>query len=285
MYAITGITGKVGGAVARTLREARCPVRAVVRDESRGKSWAAAGCEIALAGMQDPAALTRAFAGAEGVFVLIPPLFDPAPDFREAHEFALAIRTALAAARPDRVVCLSTIGAQATQPNLLQQLGLIEKSLGDLPLPITFLRPAWFMENHAWDIPSAREQGAIPSFLQPLDRAIPMVATADVGRVGAELLQQPGRGRQVVELEGPHPVSPHQIAATLARLLGRPVRAEAVPRPTWPAVFQSQGMKNSLPRIQMLEGFNEGWLRFEGPESAILKGKVDLESALRPMVY
>ncbi|MEA3147878.1 MAG: hypothetical protein QOI53_3474 [Verrucomicrobiota bacterium] len=33
-----------------------------------------------------------------------------------------------------------------------------------------------------------RDTGVIQSFLQPLDKTIPMVATADVGRVAAELL-------------------------------------------------------------------------------------------------
>jgi uncharacterized protein YbjT (DUF2867 family) len=32
MYAVTGIAGKVGGALARTLLAANQPVRAVVRD-------------------------------------------------------------------------------------------------------------------------------------------------------------------------------------------------------------------------------------------------------------
>jgi uncharacterized protein YbjT (DUF2867 family) len=36
MYAIMGITGQVGGAVARTLLVAKRPVRAVVRDANKG---------------------------------------------------------------------------------------------------------------------------------------------------------------------------------------------------------------------------------------------------------
>ena len=36
MYAITGITGKVGGALAATLLAAGLPVRAVVRDATKG---------------------------------------------------------------------------------------------------------------------------------------------------------------------------------------------------------------------------------------------------------
>jgi uncharacterized protein YbjT (DUF2867 family) len=44
MYAITGITGQVGGAVARALLAARLPVRAVVRAAGKGVTWAERGC-------------------------------------------------------------------------------------------------------------------------------------------------------------------------------------------------------------------------------------------------
>ncbi len=77
MFAITGITGQVGGVVARQLLAQERDVRAVVRDTKKGAVWAEAGCEVALAAMDDAQALTRAFAGAEGVFILLPPNFDP----------------------------------------------------------------------------------------------------------------------------------------------------------------------------------------------------------------
>ena len=51
MYAITGITGRVGGALARNLLAEGKPVRAVVRDAVKGAEWAALGCEVALADM------------------------------------------------------------------------------------------------------------------------------------------------------------------------------------------------------------------------------------------
>jgi transposase-like protein len=78
-----------------------------------------------------------------------------------------AVREAIESARPKKVVCLSTIGAQATQPNLLSQLTFLEQALSTVSIPVTFLRPAWFMENFAWDISSARASGVIASFLQP----------------------------------------------------------------------------------------------------------------------
>jgi len=284
MFAITGITGNVGGELARTLLAAKQPVRAVVRDMGKGAAWAERGCDLARADIGDAAALAAAFQGVEGVFVLVPPNFDPEPGFPEAHATAGTLRFALEQTRPGRVVYLSTIGAQATQTNLLSQHTIIERVLGELPIPIAFLRPGWFMENSSWDVAPARERGVIPSFLQPLDKPVPMAATADIGRVAAELLQETWKGHRVVELEGPQRVTPNEIAATFADLLGIPVRMEAVPRDTWEPMFKSQGMKNPTPRIRMLDGFNEGWIEFESGQAGSRKGKVALKTALKSLI-
>jgi uncharacterized protein YbjT (DUF2867 family) len=285
MYAITGITGKVGGEVARTLSKAGYALRAVVRDPRKGAIWADLGCEVAVSDMSDVAALTAAFSEAYGVFVLLPPTFDPSPDFPETRATVAALRQALEEARPARVVCISTIGAQAKRESLLTQLSIMEQSLGDLPIPITFLRPAWFMENCSWDVTAARDGSEISSFLQPLDKPVPMVATADVGRVAAELLQENWAGRRVIELEGPGRVSPNEVAATFAQIIGHSVRAEAVPRQTWEQLFKSQGMKHPEPRMQMLDGFNEGWIEFEHGESKRRKGRIALKEVLQKLVH
>ncbi|MFI5018396.1 MAG: NmrA family NAD(P)-binding protein [Dongiales bacterium] len=284
MYAITGITGQVGGAVARNLLSAKCPVRAVLRDVGKAAPWAARGSDNALAAIDDAAALTAAFQGAEGVVLLLPSSFDPAPGFPEVRRIVTAVRSALEAARPAKLVCLSTIGAQVAQPNLLNQLGIMEQMLETLPMPVAFLRAAWFMENAAWDVTPARETGVIPSFLQPLDKPVPMVATADIGRLAAALLQETWSGQRIVELEGPRRVTPNDIARGFSGILGRPVRMEAVPRETWGALFTAQGMKDPIPRIQMLDGFNEGWIEFEGGEAGSTKGKTKLETVLGGLV-
>ena len=283
IFAITGITGQVGGEVARNLLAAHQTVRGVVRDVSKCKEWAERGCELVSADINDAAALTAALKGVDGAFVMVPPNFDPSADFSEARTLAATLSSVLAAARPRRVVYLSTIGAQATRANLLTQHTIIEQALRKLPMAITFLRPAWFMENFTWDVAPARN-GAIQSFLQPLDKLFPMVATSDIGRLAAELLQETWEGQRVMELEGPQRVTPTEVATTFAKLLGRPVRIEEVPHVTWETLFKSQGMKNPEPRIQMLDGFNEGWIEFEGKEASSRKGKVTLETVLRTLI-
>ncbi|MDP9157545.1 MAG: NAD(P)H-binding protein [Pseudomonadota bacterium] len=284
MFAITGITGQVGGVVARLLLASGHDVRAVVRDAAKGEAWAKEGCEVAVADVNDQHALQHAFERTEGVFVLLPPTFDPTPGFPEARKAIASLRAALAAARPKKVVVLSTIGAQATQPNLLNQLQIMEQELGTLPMPVAFLRAAWFIENAAWDIAPARETGVVPSFLQPLDKLVPMVATADIGRVAADLLRETWTGRRVIELEGTQRVSPDMIAASLGRLLGRDVRMNIVPRDTWEGLFRSQGMTNPLPRMQMIDGFNEEWICFEGGQNEVRRGRVPLDTVLQSLI-
>jgi NAD(P)H dehydrogenase (quinone) len=246
MYAITGITGKVGGELARTLLAAGQPVRAVVRDTNKGPEWAALGCEIAVATMEDAAALTKAFAGATGVFILPPSAFDPEPGYREARAVIDSVVAALKAAKPAKVVGLSTVGADATQDNLLTQRTLMEIELRTLAMPVTLLRPAWFLDNAAWDVTSAHDTGLIHSFLLPTDKAIPMVATQDVGRVAARLIQEDWTGIRIAELEEPSRVSPDDLASAFASALGKPVHAVAVPRRSWEEMFRSQGMKNPI---------------------------------------
>jgi NAD(P)H dehydrogenase (quinone) len=91
MYAITGVTGRVGGIVARTLLDNGLSVRAVVRDATKGAPWKERGSDVALADMNDASALTAAFARVDGVFVLFPPIFDPTPGFPEAKAIIAAV--------------------------------------------------------------------------------------------------------------------------------------------------------------------------------------------------
>lgn len=275
MYAITGISGKVGGELARTLLAAGQPVRAIVRDATKGEEWAALDCQVAVARMEDAAALTAAFTGATAVFILPPPVFDPEPGYPEAQAVIDSVVAALSVARPGKVLCLSTIGADAILDNLLSQRTMMESALRRLPFPLTILRPAWFLDNAAWDVTSARETGLIHSFLLPTDKAFPMVAAKDVGRVAAKLIQEDWTGVRVVELEGPSRVTPNDLADAFTSVIGRPVRAVPVPRDSWNALFRSEGMRHPEPRIRMLDGFNAGWIEFRDGGCRAIQGLIN----------
>ncbi|MFC5862824.1 NmrA family NAD(P)-binding protein [Acidicapsa dinghuensis] len=283
MFAITGITGKVGGEVARNLLAQGQKIRAVVRDQSKGDKWSAIGCEVSIASIDDADALAEAFRDVEGVFLMTPPDYDPEPGFPDTRQNAAAIRAAIEATRPPRVVFLSTVGAQVTEPNLLNNSGITEEMLRTVSVPVAFLRAAWFMENTSWDVESART-GVVHSFLQPLDHQIPMVSTVDIARTATELLSETWQGVRVVELEGPERYSANDVAGALGSALGNNVGIQAVPRSGWEELFRSQGMKNPSPRMRMLDGFNEGWIDFESGSAGSRKGSVTLTEALRSLV-
>ena len=59
------------------------------------------------------------------MFILPPSEFDPQPGFPEARVVIDAVSNAILQARPEKVVCQSTIGAQAAESNLLSQRTLM----------------------------------------------------------------------------------------------------------------------------------------------------------------
>ncbi len=285
MYAVMGITGQVGGAVARSLLESGKSVRGIVRDPAKALAWQQLGVQLVVAASGDALALAEAFRGTEGAFVMMPSIFAPSPDLREARAFTAAITLAIRRAGLPKVVALSTVGAHHEMGlGILAQVRLFEQAIRALPLPVTILRPAWFMENASWDVDSARDSGRIATFLVPANRAIPMVATADVGLTAGTLLLESWNDARIVELEGPEPVSPDALAAALGQALERDVLAVAVPREQWEGLFRSQGSEDPSLRIQMLEGFNSGWIGFEGVPNLHQKGRVPLSVVIEGLV-
>jgi len=279
-----GITGQVGGAIARALLSEGEKVRGIVRDLKRAQEWKSQGVDLVVADSHDASSLTDAFRGTQGAFIMLPAEFAPKPDFPEARAISGALAKAIEDARPAKVVALSSIGAhQPRGLGLITNLHILEAALKSLSVPLVFLRPGWFMENSLWDVEPARS-GSISSFLQPLDKPVPMIATADIGRVAASLLHEQWEGRRVVELEGPRRYSPNDLAEALATALARSVVAKEVPRDEWRALFVSQGTADPSPRIEMLDGFNSDWISFEGAPAQHIKGQIELAAVIDELV-
>jgi len=284
MFAVMGATGQVGGAVARRLLEAGKPVRAVVRDRARAAALEASGAEVAVADVTDAASLAAALRGAAGAFVMNPPNYAGDP-IAEGERAAAAIGAALAEARPGHVVALSSVAADRTDVNgIAAAVWPVERAVRAAVSGATVLRPTYFMENWAAVLGAAAAEGVLPSFLQPLDRPVDMVATADIAAVAAAALVDGGPAG-IAEIRGPRAYSPDEVAAVVGDLLGRPVRALAVPREGWEPALMQAGMSAEAARLMALldDGINAGHLAFDRPE-AVRIGATDLRGALGPVV-
>ena len=215
---------------------------------------------------------------------MTPPNYNPEPGFPQTQRNCVSVKRAIEIARPGKIVFLSTVGAHVSEPNLLNNSSMTEQMLSSVDVPVCMLRAAWFMENAAWDVEDARS-GVLSSFLQPLDHPIPMVAAKDIGHTAAALLTESWSGHRIVELEGPGRYSANDIAAGFSAALGSAVRVRAVPRDTWEALFKSQGMSYPMPRIRMIDGFNEGWIDFEGGNAIERRfGTIALDTVLRELI-
>jgi NAD(P)H dehydrogenase (quinone) len=287
MYAIMGITGKVGSAVAENLLAQGENIRAIVRNPDKAARWRDRGAEIAVADVDDPNALAAAFEGTDGVFLMVPPNFAPAPGFPETRKTLASYRAALAKALPKKAVYLSSIGAEQNAGlGLITSSHLLEQTLGDLPIAHAFLRAGWFMENHAWDVTTAQAEGRMFSNLYPLDRKFPLVATADIGKAGADVLRQEWTGTRYIEVAGPEQYSPNDIAQALSSALGRSIEAVAVPRENWTDFFIGQGMPQGRtePRAEMVDAFNSGWIHFGVAGTERITGTTSLTSVIAKLV-
>ena len=285
MYAITGITGQVGGAVADSLLKQGLKVRAILRNRDKAREWETKGCEVAIGDFNEPASLAAAFSGVQGGFVMIPANFAPGEGFPETRAVIASLKQALTAARPPKIVCLSSIGAHRSSGlGLITQLNILETELEGVGPSVAFVRPGWFMENSLWDVASAKTTGEIRSFLFPLDKTVPMIATADIGKISAGILAQDWKGRRITEMEGPQRYSPNDLAKAFSKSLARPVRAVALPREQWEAFFRAQAPANPKLRMEMLDGLNSGWIAFEGSPAEHVTGQTGLESVIDSLV-
>ena len=260
MYAVMGITGNVGGAVARTLLAKGEKVRGIVRNPEKAAEWQKQGAELFKADYDDVDALTAAFTGVAGVFVMVPPNFAPAPGFPETKATLKVLHEALSRALPSKAVYLSSIGAeQASGLGLITSSHLLEETLRDLPFSQAFLRPGWFFENSAGDVASARNEGKIRFQLHPLDRKFPLVATADIGKVGAETLTQSWTGIRHIEVAGPEGYSPLEIADAFAGCCWAPRRGD---RCSQGGMGDAMGLAGDAGGADGASGGDGRWIQF-----------------------
>jgi NAD(P)H dehydrogenase (quinone) len=285
MYAVMGITGNVGGAVANTLLKHGKQVRGIVRDEAKAQAWKDRGVELVVANYDDK--LVAAFTGVEGIFAMVPPNLTPEPGFPDSTARVAAIRKAVVAAKPPRAVYLSSIGSEKTSGlGLITTTHILEQQLGSTGVPSAFLRAGSFMENILHSVPAARATGQYFAFYQPLEHPYPLVTTQDIGRIGAETLLQTWQGNRFLEISGPTYYSSNDVAVALGEALGRPITAIAVPRETWVETMAQNGIPADLSGnyIEMLDSFNSGWIDFGVAGTEHFKGSIDLLTAVKSLV-
>ncbi len=285
MFVVVGATGNTGSAVVETLLSKKQPVRVIVRSADKGTAWKAKGADMAVASLDDVPALTKAFEGAKGVYLLVPPNYGAEAWLADQRARMDRAAEAVQKSGVEHVVLLSSVGGHlhgGTGPIRAASYG--EHALGCVAKRLSILRPCYFMDNWAPVIGAAKAQGVLPTFIAPPAK-IPMISTKDIGRVGAEQLMIGGYGKQIVEMAGPEEYSPDQVASALGQILGKPVKAQHAPLSAVVPTFKSFGFSDEAARLfeEMYTAFSTGAIGYEHPDK-LVRGTVTLDDALRTMV-
>jgi uncharacterized protein YbjT (DUF2867 family) len=226
MYVITGATGNTGKVVAERLLAQGKKVRAVSRSAEHLQALAAKGVEPFVAEITDQAALSNAFAGAEGVYAMIPPNVT-ASDVRGYQDRVTdALVGALGNAKTGvkHAVVLSSIGAdKPDQTGPVTGLHQLEEKLSRLSgLNLLFLRAGYFMENTLAQVGIIQAFGMTAGPLRA-DLKLPLIATRDIGEAAAAaLVSRDFTGKQTRELLGQRDLDYTEITAIIGKAIAKP---------------------------------------------------------------
>jgi len=248
---VTGAAGQVG-AVGRTvcglLLDRRLPVRALVRrEDDRAAALRAAGAEVVVGDLLEPADVYRVVSGCRRVF------------------FGMSVSAGYLEATVTMAVVAREIGVDAlvnmsqmtvsemsiqntTSSGQQRQHWLGEQALAWSGLPVVTIRPTMFLESFLQlAAPTVRARSRIEL---PFGRGkTSPVAAADVARVAAAVLADPGPhlGR-VYELTGPRSQDMHGVAREFSDALNREVTYSDIPAEDWERGIKKWGVPEHLTR-------------------------------------
>jgi uncharacterized protein YbjT (DUF2867 family) len=273
MYTVLGATGNTGSVVARRLLDQGKKVRVVGRDSKKLAPFVSRGAEAFATDVLDTDALSRAFAGAEAVYVLIPPDVKSTDYRAHQEEVSDSIAKALEAAGVTHTVTLSSYGAdkpEKTGP--VVGLHNMETKLARIGgLNALHLRTAYFMENTLAQVNVIQGFGMMAGPVRG-DLLLPMIATKDIGAASAEaLVRLDFKGQQTRELLGQRDISYNEAARIIGAAIGKPGLAYVqLPDEQVIQAMTGMGISKSLAMLlcEMAGSMNNGYMKALEPRSA-----------------
>jgi uncharacterized protein YbjT (DUF2867 family) len=235
--------------VTSLLLERGLPVRAMVRrEDDRAASLRAAGAEVVVGDLLEPADVYRVVSGCRRVYFGM----SLSPGYLEASVTmaAVACEVGVNALVNMSQMTVSQMSIQHTTPSPQQrQHWLSEMALAWSGLPVVTIRPTVFLEGFFLPLtgPSVRDRGRIEL---PFGRGkTNPVSTADVARVVAAVLADPGPhvGR-IYELTGPRSQDMDGVAREYSEALNREVPYSDIPPGDWERELKRLGLPEHLTR-------------------------------------
>jgi uncharacterized protein YbjT (DUF2867 family) len=263
LIVVTTPTGSIGRQVLDRLLHSDQSLRVIVRDPSRLPAHTRGRVEVVQGSHGDLDVVTRAFAGADSVFWLVPP--DPHANSVEAAyvDFSRPACAAITSQGVKRVVGVSALGRgvpTTTHTGLVSASLAMDDLIASTGVAYRALTMPSFMDNLLTQVEAIKSQGV---FFSPVagDRKLPTCATRDIAAVAASLLLDASwSGQASVPVLGPEDLSHDAMAQIMSEVLGRPVRFQQIPGEALKARLTGFGMSDAMAQgmVDMLLAKNEG---------------------------
>ncbi|KRQ20401.1 hypothetical protein AOT83_06620 [Mycobacteroides sp. H001] len=189
-YVVTGSAGKVSKPLSMRLLQQGHDVTVVGRSSANLAELVDAGAHAAVGDLADVDFLSDTFAGADGVYLMLPPGWS-SPSIKEMSvQLAQGFVTALAGSGVKRVVFLSSYGAhRLLDAGAISGMGLAEGILHALPnASVLALRPGYFYTNLLLSVDSLRETGELGNMFDIPAGTFTLVDPVEIAEVASVAL-------------------------------------------------------------------------------------------------
>ncbi len=262
MIVITTPTGDIGHQVLDRVLDSGEAVRVVARDPLRLSARVRARAEVVEGSHGDAGVITKALAGADRLFWLVPPPPFSYPGSAEHYylDFTRPACEALTGLGVG-VVGVTTLGhGYRGKAGMLSAALAMDKLIEGTGAAYRALALPFFMENLLRQAQEIKEQGTF-SMANTADRPLPAVATRDVAAAAAAFLLDPSwSGQASVPVAGPDDLTPDGMAEVISGTLGRTIRYRQVPVADRQAMMLRRGASQAMAQdmADMTEAQNNG---------------------------
>ncbi|HWF91157.1 MAG TPA: NAD(P)H-binding protein [Terriglobales bacterium] len=252
MHVIIGATGHTGSVVTNKLLANGKKVRVVGRNADHLASFTKKGAEPFVGNVTDKNAITKAFAGAQAVYVMLP----PEPTINDYYAYAKQATEAFASAieqnRVKYAVSLSSVGAdRPDKTGPIVGLHNLEERLNQIAgINVLHIRAAYFMENTLGQADAITQMGSVAGPLRP-ELKFPLIASRDIGEFAGDAMSRLDfAGRQIHELQGQRDLSYAEITAIIGKAIGKPdLKYTKLTSEQFRGALQSMGMSENSARL------------------------------------
>lgn len=251
---ITAANGNSGFPAAKELLKLGFPVRAFVRNPNsqKAKELKSLGAEIFVGDIEDIREVRQALEGIQRAYF--------APTYPNVLFQGVTFATALEEAKTEHVVIVTQWLSSNTNPSIYtKEHWLVDQSFKRLTnTKITFLNPGLFGFIYFMTLEPLTQFGMLPDFG---DNAPP--SNEDIGLVAAHILKAPeSHIDKTYRITGREVLSADQMASVIGKVIGRKVKATALPEKMISKVLKASGvtqMDSSQIRYYVGEGHKGTW--------------------------